>query len=111
LTVGALANILVIHEKVIRLIGPGNLPSGIMGTSVLLQGPGMESLHWSDAALRTFLETTVRAKFGVQVTGKNIKRTINGSAPTIGDLSIAISAAIQRQQRPRKAVPAGADRG
>lgn len=71
----------------------------------------MESLHWSDTALREFLEGTVRSKFGVQVTGKNIKRTINGTAPTIGDLSIAISAAIQRQQRPRKIVPACEDRG
>ena len=82
-----------------------------MGTSVLLQGSASESLHWSDSMLRAFLEETVRVKFGVQVTGKNIKRTINGTAPTIGDLSIAISAAIQRQQRPRKTAPAGLGRG
>jgi hypothetical protein len=87
---------------VIRLIGPANLPSGVLGASVLLQGNGAESLHWNDAALRTFLEGTIRAKFGVHVTGKNIRKTINGTTSTIGDLSIAISAAIQRQQRPRK---------
>jgi hypothetical protein len=38
---------------VIRLIGPANLPSGVLGASVLLQGNGAESLHWNDAALRT----------------------------------------------------------
>jgi hypothetical protein len=96
---------------VIRLIGPANLPSGVLGTSVLLQGNGAESLHWNDATLHTFLEGTIRAKFGVQVTGKNIRKTINGTASTIGDLSIAISAAIQRQQRPRKAITFGAVRG
>jgi hypothetical protein len=111
LTVGALANILVIHEKVIRLIGPANLPSGVLGTSVLLQGNDAESLHWNDSTLRTFLEGTIRSKFGVHVTGKNIRKTINGTAATIGDLSIAISAAIQRQQRPRKAVTYGAIQG
>jgi hypothetical protein len=75
---------------------------------VLLQGSGPESLRWSDAALRSFLEGTVRSKFGVHVTGSNIRKTINGTAPTIGDLSIAISAAIQRQQRPRKSVQSDA---
>ena len=102
MTVGALANILVIHEKVIRLIGPTDIPAGVMTTAVLLQGSSAESLHWSDAALRAFLEDVIKAKFGVQVTGKSIKRTINGTSPTIGDLSIAISTAIQRQHRPRK---------
>jgi hypothetical protein len=105
-TVGALANILVIHDKLIRLIGPNNIPAGAMTSSILLQGSGGESLHWNDAALRVFLQETVRTNFGVHVTEKNIKRTINGTSPTIGDLSIAISSSIQRQQRPRKVAPA-----
>jgi hypothetical protein len=105
-TVGALANILVIHDKLIRLIGAGKIPVGAMTSSIQLQGSGEESLHWNDAALRAFLAETVRTKFGVQVTEKNIKKTINGTSPTIGDLSIAISSAIQRQQRPRKTAPA-----
>jgi hypothetical protein len=100
-----MANILVIHDKLIRLIGQENFRNRFSGTGVLLQFPGGESLQWSDAALSCFLEDIVPAKFGVRIAKKNIKSTINGSWATVGDLSIAISAALHRQHRTKKIGP------
>jgi hypothetical protein len=102
LTIGAQANILAIHDKLIRLIGKESTREASVGTHVLLQEPGLESLRWSDLALDQFLETQVRSKFGVLIRRKQIRPTINGSHTTIGDLSIAVSTAIQRQHRPKR---------
>ncbi len=102
MTIAVQANILAIHEKLVRLLrkdGPGQQPIGI---NVLLQGPGPESLHWNDAALDAFLKQQVPEKFGVVVQRRHIRSTMNGFSPTVGDLSIAISTAIQRQHRPRR---------
>jgi hypothetical protein len=100
--VGALANILAIHDKLMSLISRETHSKCPEGTKVLLQGPHGESLNWSDSALTFFLEKTIPAKFGVLISRKNIKTTINGSWPTIGDLSIAIFTAINRQHKPKK---------
>jgi hypothetical protein len=102
LTVGALANILVIHDKLIRLIGQENFRNRSIGTNVLLQSSQGESLNWSDATLTSFLTNIVPPKFGVSIAKKHIKTTINGSWSTVGDLSIAISTAIHRQHRSKK---------
>jgi len=102
LSVRDLANVLAIHDKVIGLIGEDKLRALSLGTKVSLQDAGPLSLRWSDAALKSFLEGVVRSKFGVTIKKKNIKATLNGLSATIGDLSIAIFAAIQREQRPRK---------
>jgi hypothetical protein len=102
LTIGAQANILAIHDKLVRLIGKDLTGHASVGTHVLLQEPGPESLRWSDAALDQFLETQVRSKFGVLIRRKQIRPTVNGSHSTIGDLSIAVSTAIQRQHRPKR---------
>ena len=103
MSVRDLANVLAIHDKVIRLIGEDKLRDLSLGTKVSLQDAGPLSLRWSDAALKSFLEGAVRSKFGVTIKKKNIKATLNGLSATIGDLSIAIFAAIQREQRPRQA--------
>jgi hypothetical protein len=102
LTIGAQANILAIHDKLVRLIGKDLTGHASVGTHVLLQESGPESLRWSDAALDQFLETQVRSKFGVLIRRKQIRPTVNGSHSTIGDLSIAVSTAIQRQHRPKR---------
>jgi hypothetical protein len=95
------ANILAIYDKVIQLIGEDKfrgLPGAI---KIGLQDPGPQSLRLSDAALKSFLEETILPKFGVLLTKKKIKSIFNGSTSTVGDLSIAILLAIQRDHRPR----------
>jgi hypothetical protein len=99
LTTGVQANILVIHDKLVQLFGKER---GAVGTHVLLQGNGADSLRWSDAMLEDFLARDVKGKFGVVLQRRHVRCTMNGMEPTIGDLSIAISAAIQRQHRPRR---------
>jgi len=101
-TIGAQANILAIHDKLIRLIGKDLSVQTGVNTHVLLQDAGTDSLRWNDATLHAFLENQVRSKFGVVILPKHIRPTINGTHPTIGDLSIAISTAIQRQHRPKR---------
>ncbi len=102
MTIGAQANILAIHDKLVRLIGKDPAGPSAVSTHVLLQDAGPESLRWSDATLDSFLEIQVRSKFGVAIQRKHIRPTINGTFPTIGDLSIAVSTAIQRQHRPKR---------
>jgi hypothetical protein len=101
-TIGAQANILAIHDKLVRLIGKELAVQGSVNTHVLLQEPGPESLRWNDATLDSFLEDQVRSKFGIVVLRKHIRPAINGAHPTVGDLSIAIATAIQRQHRPKR---------
>ena len=76
--------------------------TAVVSTNFLLQGSGTESLNWSDSELDTFLTEQVVSKFGVVVQKQHIRSTVNGLAPTVGDLSIAISNAIHRQYHPRK---------
>ncbi len=102
MTIGVQANILAIHDKLVRLLAKSGAGSAAVGTHVLLQGSGGESLHWNDAMLESFLEQQVRQKFGVVVQRRHIRSTMNGSGPTVGDLSIAICTAIHRQHRPRR---------
>jgi hypothetical protein len=101
-TIGVQANILAIHDKLVQLLAKTGAGSVSVGTHVLLQGSSGESLHWTDAVLDSFLEQQVRQKFGVVVQRRHIRSTMNGFGPTVGDLSIAICTAIQRQHRPRR---------
>lgn len=102
MTVAIQANILAIHEKLMDILSkgpPGPVPSG---AQVLLQGAGKESLRWTDGELDAFLQGPVQSKFGVLVQRRHIRSTMNGMDATVGDLAIAISAAIQRQHRPAR---------
>ena len=101
LSVKDLANILAIYEKVVQLIGEDKFRSLSGATKVSLQDPGPMSLRWSDDALKSFLDGTILPKFGIALTKKQIKSIFNGSSSTVGDLSIAILLAIQRDHRPR----------
>ena len=100
MTVASQANVLAIHDTVVRMLNRQGSPS--VGTNCLLQGPTADSLNWSDSELEAFLTEQVPSKFGVVVQRQHIRSTINGVSPTIGDLSIAISNAIHRQYHPRK---------
>jgi hypothetical protein len=102
LTIGVQANILAIHEKLVRLMSRDGAGTTPVGSHFLLQGNGTDSLRWNDDALDTFLKTQVQEKFGVSIQRRHIRCTINGTQTTVGDLSIAISMAIQRQHRPRR---------
>lgn len=101
MSVKDLANILAIYEKVIQLIGEEKFRNLCGATKISLQDPGSMSLRWSDEALKSFLNDTILPKFGVTISKKQIKSIFNGSSSTIGDLSIAILLAIQRDHRPR----------
>ncbi len=101
MTIGVQANILAIHDKLVDLLGKRGAGSAI-GTNKILQGSGPDSLGWTDDELDEFLQREVQAKFGVVVQRRHLRSTVNGLRPTVGDLSIAISAAIQRQYRPRR---------
>ena len=96
---GRMANILAVQEKLFRLIAEEAHTNQRVGASSPLQSAYGESLNWSDARLALFLEKTVRTRFGVVVAKKNIKRTMNGSSATIGDLAIAVILAIERQHK------------
>lgn len=100
MTVASQANVLVIHDTVVRLLSRKGLPP--VGTNFLLQGSAPESLNWSDLEFDAFLTEQVLPKFGVVVQKQHVRSTINGINPTVGDLSIAISNAIHRQYHPRK---------
>jgi hypothetical protein len=104
LTIGVQANILAIHDKLVRLVGRDGASGVLVGSHVLLQGNGPDSLRWSDDILNAFLKKQVVEKFGVSIQRRHIRCTINGTEPTVGDLSIAISMAIQRQHRPRRSL-------
>ena len=99
MTMGRMANILTIQEKLLRLISVENQPNMRIGTKTFLQETGPDSLNWTDARLDSFLENAVRAKFSVRVQRKNIKINMNGSSPTVGDLAIAVFLAIERQHK------------
>jgi hypothetical protein len=74
-------------------------PNQRIGAKTFLQETHPESLNWSDGRLASFLEKSIQTKFSVVVHRKNIKVTMNGSAPAIGDLVIAIFLAIERQHK------------
>lgn len=101
MTAGALANIITIHDKLVRLILEESSPKIPLGSNVVLLGAGPRHLGWNEQTLEIFLKGPVQAKFGVTVSRKAIKLTLNGADPTVGDLSIAIFNAIYKQQRPR----------
>ena len=109
-TIGALANILSINDKLVRLVGQTGSRTVSVSTNTVLQDAKSLNLGWTDAELQAFLDHTVLSKFGIVILKKNIKPTMNGIAPTIGDLSIAISSAIQRQHR-RKNISGSRFRG
>ena len=99
MTIGRMANILAIQEKLVRLISSENQQNVRVGTKTFLQETNPDSLNWTDARLDSFLENVIRSKFSVVVQKKNIKITMNGSSPTIGDLAIAVFLAIERQHK------------
>ncbi len=101
MTIGNQANILAIHDKLTALLAK-KVGGGVsVGTNLTLQGAG-NSMAWSDQELDAFLHKDVQAKFGVLIQRRHLRPTVNGSTATVGDLSIAISAAIHRQYRPRR---------
>jgi hypothetical protein len=99
MTMGRMANILAIQEKLVRLISAENQQGTRIGTKTFLQESSPDSLNWTDARLDSFLENAVRAKFSVRVQKKNIKITMNGWSPTVGDLAIAVFLAVERQHK------------
>ncbi len=102
MTIGIQANILAIHDKLMDLLAKKATGDVVVGTNLVLQGAGPNSLGWNDRELDDFLEREVQAKFGVLIQRRHLRSTVNGTTPTLGDLSIAISAAIHRQYRPRR---------
>ena len=102
MTIGIQANILAIHDKLVDLLSKKAGASVSVGTNLVLQGAGANSLGWSDRELDDFLQGDVQAKFGVAIQRRHLRPTVNGVSPAVGDLSIAISAAIHRQYRPRR---------
>ncbi len=104
MTIAVQANILAIHDKLAELLAVRKAGDVPMVSKMLLQGVGPGSLAWTDGMLDAFLEDEVRSKFGVSVERRQIRCTMNGLQPTVGDLAIAISLAIQRQHRPRRSL-------
>ena len=101
MTAGALANVITINEKLLRLITEQTAPRLTVHSNTLFQGTHDKSLGWPDAFLQNFLETSVQSMFGVLILKKEIRFTMNGDAQTVGDLSIAIFTAIQKRQKPK----------
>jgi hypothetical protein len=101
MTAAALANIIAINDKLIRLISRQFSSDYQIDSNVCLQGQSQRSLGWQEKDLQIFLEETIPEKFGVKVERRRLKLTMNGSAPTIGDLSIAIFSALYTQKRHR----------
>jgi hypothetical protein len=99
MTAAALANIIAINDRLLRLIGGQNPPDFRIDSHTCLQGTGKKSLNWHDKELQAFLDETIPAKFGVKVERKRLRVTMNGSSPTLGDLSIAIFSAVYTQKR------------
>ncbi len=104
MTIAVQANILAIHDKLAELLAGRKAADGPIVSKMLLQGAGSGSLGWTDGVLDAFLQDEVRSKFGVTVQRRQIRCTMNGLRPTVGDLAIAISLAIQRQHRPRRSL-------
>ena len=102
MTIGIQANILAIHDKLVDLLAKKAKGDVAVGTNLVLQSSGPNGLAWTDRELDEFLQGEVQAKFGVAIQRRHLRPTVNGLSPTVGDLSIAISAAIHRQYRPRR---------
>ena len=99
MTAAALANIIAINDRVIRLINKQFSPASRVDSNTCLQGQSQRSLDWHDKVLDEFLEQTIPEKFGVKVEKKRLRLTMNGSSPAVGDLSIAIFSALYTQKR------------
>jgi hypothetical protein len=99
MTMGRMANILTIQDKLARLLAQEGVSNLRIGANSYLQQTHPDSLNWTDARLATFLESIIQPKFGVALHKKNIKLTMNGSSPTVGDLVIAIFLAVERQHK------------
>jgi hypothetical protein len=99
MTAAALANIIAINDKLIRLVSRQAPPDCQVDSNTCLQEANQKSLNWQDKELQGFLDETIPSKFGVKVARKRLRLTMNGSSLTIGDLSIAIFSAVYTQKR------------
>jgi hypothetical protein len=99
MTAAALANIIAINDKLIRLIAKEVSPACKVDSNSCLSGPGSRSLDWSEKNLQRFVDETIPEKFGVKVERTRVRLTMNGSSPTVGDLSILIFSALYTQKR------------